>query len=67
MKATPYRQAGMSVQQIFRRVHLASIDINSENSILLKDTVTHSRHCILKEICGALRVVREKLGLVFRL
>ena len=24
MKATPYRQAGMSVQQIFKCVHLAS-------------------------------------------
>ena len=41
-----------------RHDHLASINVKSEGSILLEETVTCS-HCILKEICGALHAVRE--------
>ena len=53
---------------MFTRIHLASIDVKSEGSILIKETVTHS-HCVFKEICGALCIVRENfyyllLGLV---
>ena len=56
MKATPYmyRHGGHECAV----VHLASINVKSEDSILLKKTVTRSQQCILKEICRALRVVR---------
>ena len=40
-------------------IHLAGIDVKSEGSIHLQETVIHS-HCVFKEICGALHVVREK-------
>ena len=45
-----YRCAGMSVLWIFRHVHLVSIDVKSEDSILFKETITGSQ-CILEEIC----------------
>ena len=56
----------MSAQWLVRRVHLASIDVKSEGSILLEETVIR-RLCAFidtiygafKEICVALRVVRE--------
>ena len=68
MKAIPYkyRRSGNECIVVFRHVHLASINVKSEDSILHEETVTRS-HCTLKEICGALRVVREKyyyIGLV---
>ena len=52
-------QAGTSAQCIVRRVYLASINVKSEGSILIEETVIHS-HCVFKEICGAVCVVREK-------
>ena len=63
MKATPYmyRHGGHECAvDLQTRFYLASINLKSEDSILLEETVIHSRHCILKEICGALRVIREK-------
>ena len=39
-----------------RLLDAGSIDVKSEDSILLEETVIRS-HCAFKEICGALRVV----------
>ena len=52
-------QVGMSVLQVVRCVYLASNDVKSEGSILLKETMIHS-YCVVKEVCGALHVVWEK-------
>ena len=68
MKATPYMYRHGRDECSSRLVHLASIDVKSEDSFLLEETVTRSRHSVLKEICGALCIVlvgEILLGLVF--
>ena len=55
MKTTPYMYR-CSRHECTVDLYLASIDVKSEDSILLEETVTR-RHCILKEICGAVCVV----------
>ena len=49
----------MTVIRSVMMQYLASIDIESEDSIILKETVIRS-HCVFKEICRASGVVREK-------
>ena len=48
MKATPNRYRHDTVH---RRTHLGCIDIKSENSILLKESVAYSQ-CVLMEKAG---------------
>ena len=47
------------MQQTSRHVHLVSIDVKSEGSILLKEIMIHS-HCKFKELDAELHTSYEK-------
>ena len=69
MKAMPYmyRHGGHECAVDLRCIHLASIDVKSEDSILLKETITRSRHYTQGDMRGSTRRTsgRNLLGLVF--